>query len=243
MTDERLDKILIQRGLVESRGEAEKTIREIGVKVNGKLVTKSGRKFPTSCVIELVQEDVSLSSIGAAKLEDAIKKWSPEITGKTILEIGCRDAFTEVLINHNASKVYSLGSAINKLELPISEHKNVIDLSDMLVREINSNTIPDVIDGCIVNQQTLSLKKILPFVHPTLKSGGFVITLIRVDLEVDKQYVSKTGLVKKKKLFPKVIEDIKAIGATNNLHYRGHITSPIIGESGNQEFLMFFTKK
>ena len=113
----------------------------------------------------------------------------------------------------------------------------------MLVREINSNTIPEVIDGCVVNMQDLSLQKILPFVHPTLKPGSFVIAMIRVNLEVEKQYVSKTGLVKKKKLFPKVIEDIKIVGETNNLQYNGHITSPIIGESGNQEFLMFFTKK
>jgi 23S rRNA (cytidine1920-2'-O)/16S rRNA (cytidine1409-2'-O)-methyltransferase len=242
MIEERLDKILIQRGLADNRGKAEKIIREIGVKVNGKLVTKNGRRFPTNCNIELIQEDVAYSSMGAAKLEEALKIWSPDILDKKILEIGCRDAFTEVLINQNAGRVYSIGLGVNQLDINISGHKNVIDRSDMLVREINSNSIPELLDGCVINEQTLSLSKILPFVHPTLKSGGFVIALIRVELEVDKQYVSKTGLVKKKKLFPQTIEEVKAVGITNNLVYQGHITSPIIGESGNQEFLMYFLK-
>lgn len=243
MIEERLDKILIQRGLIDTRGKAEKIIREIGVKVNGKLVTKNGRRFPTDCEIELIQEDTSYSSIGSAKLEEAIKTWSPNIKGNVIMEIGCRDAFAEVLINNKAKKVYSVGLGINKLNEEISEHNTVIDLSDMFVREVNSNTIPDQLNGCIINEQTQSLSKILPFVHPILESGGFVIALIRVELEVDKQYVSKTGLVKKKKLFPKTIEQVKSYGDTNNLAYKGHITSPIIGESGNQDYLMFFEKK
>ena len=243
MIEERLDKILIQRGLVKTRGIAEKTIREIGVKVNGKLITKSGRKFSTDCIIELVKEDLSFSSIGAAKLEDAIKNWSLEITGKMILEIGCRDAFTEVLINHNAAKTYSIGLATNELDRVVSKHQDVVDLSDMMVREINSNTITDVVDGCVINQKTLSLKSVFPFVNPVLKSGGFVIALIHLELEVDKQFVSKTGFIKKKSLLYPTIQEIKTAGESNNLEYKGHITSPIIGESGNQEFLMFFIKK
>ncbi len=243
MIEERLDKIIIQRGLIETRGKAEKIIREIGVKVNGKLVTKNGRRFPTDCIIELIQEDSSYSSIGSAKLEEALKHWSIEVADQTIMEIGCRDSFTEVLANQKAKKIYSVGLGINHLDEEIASNENVVDLSDMFVREVNSNTIADMLDGCIINEQTQSLSKIFPFVHPILKSGGFVVALIRVELEVEKQYVSKTGLVKKKKLFPKTIEKVKSYGTTNNLEYIGHITSPIIGESGNQEYLMFFTKK
>lgn len=243
MIEERLDKILIQRGLTDTRGKAEKIIREIGVKVNGKLITKNGRRFPSDCTIELIEKNNSYSSIGSVKLEEALNTWTPKISGQTIMEIGCRDAFTEVLVNQNVKKVFSLGLGINKLGEAISSKESVVDLSNMLVREVNSNTISELLDGCVINEQTQSLSKIFPFVHPVLKSEGFVIALIRVELEVDKQYISKNGLVKKKKLFPKTIELVKSYGNTNNLEYKGHITSPIIGESGNQEFLMFFTKK
>lgn len=242
MNEERLDKILIQRGLVANRGEAEKTICEIGVRVNGKLITKQGRKFTEDCVIELVKEDTPFSSIGSAKLEEALKKWSPEIAGKTIMEIGCRDAFTEVLIDRDAKKIYSVGLGFNSLEDEILENDKVVDLNDMLVREINKLTIADELDGCTINQNRHSLSKVFAFIHPIIKKGGFVIALIRVENEVEKLYVAKSGLVKKKNLFYPTIQKVKAAGETNNLEYKGHITSPIIGESGNQEFLMFFTK-
>ena len=88
MQEERLDKILIQRNLVTTRTRAEQIIREVGVKVDGKLVTKTGKKFPVDCVIELVEEEIPWVSRAALKLIDALEAWSPKISKGVFLDVG-----------------------------------------------------------------------------------------------------------------------------------------------------------
>ena len=86
--EERLDKLLIQRNLVSSRVRAEQIIREIGVRVDGKMITKTGKKFPVDCKIEMIQEEIPWVSRGALKLIEAFNKWNPSVEGGVFLDIG-----------------------------------------------------------------------------------------------------------------------------------------------------------
>lgn len=242
--EERLDKILIQRGLVSSRVRAEQIIREVGVKVNGKLITKTGKKIPEDAVIEMVAEELPWVSRGALKLVEALEKWSPEIKEGVFMDIGASTGgFTEVLLSKGASKVYCVDVGKDQLHPKLKDDKRIINLEKTHVRELTHRNIPEMIDGCVIDVSFISLEKIFPFIHSFLKDGGFVIALIKPQFEVGKDNIAKGGIVKNKSLFPEVIDKVKTSALLNNLIYQDHIESPILGGDGNQEFLMYLNKK
>jgi len=243
MAEERLDKLLVKLNLVSTRVRAEKIIREDGVKVNGVLITKTGRKFPEDSVIELVAEEIPWVSRGALKLIGALEKWQPTIEGKTFMDIGASTGgFTEVLLKNGASKVFCVDVGRDQLHPSIAENPKAINLQKTHVRELTTKLIPENVDGCVIDVSFISLEKIIPFVQGFIKNEGFLIVLVKPQFEVGKENVGKGGIVKDKKLYPVVIHKIKQLGSANNLNYIDHIESPILGGDGNQEFLMYFSK-
>ena len=243
MEEERLDKILLQRNLVTSRVRAEKIIREVGVRVDGKLINKTGKTFPLDCKIEMIQEEIPWVSRGALKLIEAIEKWNPTIEGGTFMDIGASTGgFTEVLLQNGAKKIYCVDVGKDQLHAKIKADARILNMEKTHVRELTSNLITEAIDGCVIDVSFISLEKIFPFIHSFLKTDAFVIALIKPQFEVGKDNIAKGGIVKNKSLFPEVIERIKISAKVNNLIYQDHIVSPILGGEGNQEFLMLFKK-
>lgn len=241
--EERLDKLLIQRKLVSTRVRAERIIREDGVKVNGKLVTKTGKKFPLDCKIEMITEEIPWVSRGALKLEEALNVWAPKIKGTVCMDIGASTGgFTEVLLSKDAQKVFSVDVGHGQLHPKVLEDKRCINLEKTHVRELTPKLITEAIDGCVIDVSFISLEKIFPFIHSFIKEDGFVIALVKPQFEVGKKNIGKGGIVKDKKLYPEVLKKIKASAKANHLDYKEHITSPILGGDGNQEFLMYFRK-
>jgi 23S rRNA (cytidine1920-2'-O)/16S rRNA (cytidine1409-2'-O)-methyltransferase len=102
--------------------------------------------------------------------------------------------------------------------------------------------IDELCDGCVIDVSFISLSKVFPFIHSFLKSDATVIALVKPQFEVGKDNIAKGGIVKNKSLYPEVIETIKNVGRTNNLEYVDHISSPILGGDGNEEFLMLLKK-
>ena len=243
MEEERLDKILIQRKLVSTRVRAEKIIRETGVLVNGKLVTKSGKRFPIDCKIDMLAEEIPWVSRGAVKLLSAIEKWNPSIKDGIFMDLGASTGgFTEVLLKNGASKVFCVDVGTKQLHERIASDERVINLDQTHVRELTPKLITELTDGCVIDVSFISLEKIFPFIHSFLKPNGFVIALVKPQFEVGKENIGKGGIVKDKKLYPKVIENIKMIGKLNNLTFIDLTDSPILGGDGNQEFLIYFKK-
>jgi 23S rRNA (cytidine1920-2'-O)/16S rRNA (cytidine1409-2'-O)-methyltransferase len=241
--EERLDKILLQRNLVSSRVRAEQMIREVGVRVDGKLINKTGKKFPIDCKIEIIQEEIPWVSRGALKIIEAIELWKPAINGGTMMDIGASTGgFTEVLLHNGASKVFCVDVGKDQLHEKIKSDERIVNLEKTHVRELTSNLIKDEIDGCVIDVSFISLEKIFPFIHTFLKPGAFVIALVKPQFEVGKENIAKGGIVKNKSLYPEVIEKIKASAKLNNLNYQDYCVSPILGGDGNQEFLMLLQK-
>lgn len=241
--EERLDKLLIQRELVSSRVRAEEIIRVYGVKVNGKLINKTGKKVPVDAQIELMAEEIPWVSRGALKLVEAIDQWNPEISGKTFMDIGASTGgFTEVLLKNGAKKVFCVDVGKDQLHPSIKEDERAVNLEKTHIRELTHRLIPEICDGCVIDVSFISLEKIFPFIHPFLAEGAFVIALIKPQFEVGKENIGKGGIVKNQSLYKDVIEKIKSTGITNHLHYISHIESPILGGDGNKEFLMLLKK-
>lgn len=240
---ERLDKILLQRNLVSSRTRAEEIIRTHGVIVDGKLVNKTGKKFPLDCEIKMVEEEIPWVSRGALKLIAAIEKWNPQIQGKSFIDIGASTGgFTEVILKNGASKVYCIDVGTDQLHQKLRELPEVVNLEKTHVRELTTRLIPDQVNGCVIDVSFISLKKVFPFIHPFIQQNGFVIALVKPQFEVGKDNIGKGGIVKNKSLYPQVLEDVSEEAKKNNLNAVGFIESPVLGGDGNMEFLMYFSK-
>jgi 23S rRNA (cytidine1920-2'-O)/16S rRNA (cytidine1409-2'-O)-methyltransferase len=241
--EERLDKILVQRNLVNTRVRAEQIIQEIGVKVNGKLIYKTGKKFPIDCKIELVAEELPWVSLDSVKLEEAYKKWAFEIKEKSFIDIGCSSGgFSEFLIENDAEKIYSIDNSKNILHSKISDSVKVIDLTGIPLRELNKKIIPEQLDGCVINSPFLSMEKVFPFIHSLLKPEGIVIALLKPSFEAEKDYLKHDGTVKSSKAYTAIIQDITKIGKLNNLQLIDSIESPILGQNSQIELIAFFRK-
>lgn len=241
--EERIDKILVQRNLVESRVKAEQIIQEIGIKVYGKLITKPGKKFPIDCKIELIAEDLPWMSIESIKLVEPISRWKLIIKDGNFLNIGCsKGAFIDVLLKNDAAKIYAQDTSRDTLDISLKGNDKIVDFTGRFLRELTFNTIVDEIDGCIIDEPLLSMDKILPFIHPFLKKDGFVISIIKPQLEVSKENLKNNGSVRNTLGFTEMFETLKKIGLTNNLNYIDHVDSPIIGKDGQQEFIILYKK-
>lgn len=242
--EERLDKILLQRGLVSSRVRAEEIIRKYGVKVNGKLINKTGKKFPVDATIEMIAEEIPYVSRGAYKLLAAIEKWDIQIANKTAMDIGASTGgFTEILLQNDIQKVFCVDVGQKQLHARIAEDTRVVNLEKTHVRELNNSIIKEQCDLCVIDVSFISLEKIFPFLHPLLNSGADVIALVKPQFEVGKDNIGKGGIVKSTTLYPLVIESVQDFAKVNNLEYQDHIESPILGGDGNKEFLMYLKRK
>lgn len=243
MEEERLDKIIIARKLVSTRVRAEKIIEETGVLVNGKLITKAGKKVPTDAKIELLSEEIPWVSRGALKLLKAVELWQIDFKGKKVLDIGASTGgFTEVALHHGASKVFCVDVGTKQLHSKLLSDERVVNLEKTHVRELNANLIPEKLDICVIDVSFISLEKIFPFIHSFLEDGAQIIALLKPQFEVGKENISKGGIVKNKKLYPEVIEKIKSFGLKCNFKFISETESPILGGDGNMEFLLLFCK-
>lgn len=243
MEEERLDKIILQRGLVSTRVRCEQIIQESGVLVNGKLISKPGKKFPIDCQIELLSEEIPWVSRGALKLEEARKHWDVDFQNKTVLDVGASTGgFTEVALENGASKVYCVDVGVNQLHERIKTNSKVVNLEKTHVRELTNKLIPELVDIIVIDVSFISLEKIFPFIHSFLKDTGIVISLVKPQFEVGKENIGKGGIVKNKQLYPEVIRKITELAKINQLNYIEHIESPILGGDGNREFLMLLKK-
>ncbi len=237
--EERLDKVLLQRGLVSTRTRAEEIIRKHGVMVNGKMLNKTGKKIPVDAKIELLAEEIPYVSRGALKLKHALEHFKVSMKNKKVLDIGASTGgFTEVALENGASKVYCVDVGQNQLHPKIAANDKVVNLEKTHVRELNSRLIPELCDLVVIDVSFISLEKVLPFLHPLLTKNAECIALVKPQFEVGKKNIGKGGIVKNKRLYPEVIEKIKEVGKLNHLNYVTHIDSPILGGDGNQEFLM-----
>lgn len=242
--EERIDKIIIERGLVSTRVRAEDIIRNHGVMVNGKLIQKSGKKVPVDAEIQLLSEEIPYVSRGALKLKHALDYFGIDVQKSNAIDVGASTGgFTEVLLEKGASKVYCVDVGTSQLHPSIREREEVINLEQTHVRELNNRLIPEACDIVVVDVSFISLNKVFPFLHPLVKPGAHCVALVKPQFEVGKENIGKGGIVKNKQLYPKVVHDIQKMAELNQFTFQNKMDSPILGGDGNKEFLLYFVRK
>jgi 23S rRNA (cytidine1920-2'-O)/16S rRNA (cytidine1409-2'-O)-methyltransferase len=244
MEEERLDKILMQRGLVSTRTRGEELIRSGEVLVNGKTLDKPGKKISVDAKIELLSQELEWVSRGALKLVAALDQWEISPEGRTWMDIGASTGgFTQVLLSKGAAHVTCIDVGTKQLSEKLLGDPRITNFEKTHVRELTHKHFPEPVSGAVIDVSFISLEKVIPFLTPFLAPGADMIALVKPQFEVGKQNIDKHGIVKSPALYPEVLERIRKFAEVSGYDFKAQIESPIKGGDGNREFLFHLVKR
>jgi len=238
---ERLDKLLVMRGLVETRAKAQALILAGQVFSAQQRLDKPGLLIPIEAELTL-KETIPYVSRGGLKLVAALDHFKVDVGGFTCLDVGASTGgFTDCLLQRGAAKVVALDVGHGQLAWKLRQDSRVEVREHINARFLQREDFYDPFDLAVCDVSFISLKLILPVLPPLLKSWGQIITLIKPQFEVGREEVGKGGIVRDEAAQQRVVHEITAFAATLGLDSRGVIDSPILGQEGNREFLTCFT--
>lgn len=240
MAKKRLDQLVFERGLTESRERAKTTIMAGQVFVNGQRSDKPGTPVAEDAKIEIHGDTMPFVSRGGYKLDKALKVFPVDPAGLHCIDCGASTGgFTDVLLQHGASLVYAVDVGYGQLAWKLREDDRVVCLERTNVRYISSEQIPELLDIAVMDVSFISIKLILPALKSILKQNADIICLIKPQFEAGKEKVGKKGVVRDISVHREVIRDILAFCRENQLSCQGLDYSPIRGPEGNIEFLLW----
>lgn len=238
---ERLDNLLVQKGLCESRTKAQSLIIAQKVIVNDKVVDKPGTKVDIKVTIRL-KEQRNYVSRGAYKLLKAIESFQISIKDKTALDIGCSTGgFTQILLEHKAKRVYCVDVGSNQLDYSLRIDPRTVVMEQTNARYLTKEHINTEIDLAVIDVSFISLSLIFPAILKELAVHQ-VIALIKPQFEVGEGIKGFNGIVKKEEHHIQAIEKINQLIGDYPYSILGLTYSPIKGPQGNIEFLLYLEK-
>jgi len=238
----RIDRLLVERGLAESREKAQALIMAGNVLIDEQPAMKSGMAVPEDANIRLKQAPYPYVSRGGIKLEGAIAAFGIRVEGKICVDIGSSTGgFTHFLLLNGAARVYALDVDVKQLDWKIRNEPRV-RLIELNARFLEAGDIGEVVDLVTIDASFISLTMILPRIPAVLKPGGDCLALVKPQFEVGREHVGKGGIVRDAGLQQTAIDKIRAAGESAGLNFTGSQESPITGREGNREFFVLFKK-
>ncbi|HKQ77898.1 MAG TPA: TlyA family RNA methyltransferase [Blastocatellia bacterium] len=237
---ERLDKLLVTRGLADTRAKAQSLILAGQVFSDQQRLDKAGHLVPID--IELsIKEPLPFVSRGGLKLAAALEHFEIEAVGRTCLDIGASTGgFTDCLLQRGASRVVAIDVGRGQLDWKLRQDSRVESRENVNARYLRPSDFTDRFDIVVADVSFISLTKILPVVPPLVRKPAYAITLIKPQFEVGREEVGKGGIVRDEAAQRRVVEEITSFAAGLGMRSMGVIDSPILGADGNREFLACF---
>ena len=231
----RLDQYLVEKGFFESRNKAKTAIDEGHISINDKIITKSSYDVLDSDTIKIVGDICPFVSRGGYKLLAAIKSFYLDFNGKTIVDIGASTGgFTDCALQNGAAKVYSIDVGTNQLAEKLRNDSRVISLEQTNIKDIPC--FPEKIDFFVMDVSFVSIEYLMKDIEKFITEDNKLVCLIKPQFEVGKTHM-KNGIVKDRTTHIQVIKNIMNDLANYGLGTSKLIPSPILGGSGNKEFL------
>src|SRR4051794_29446810 len=244
MPKERLDKLIVERGLAESRTRAQALILAGQVLVAEQRADKPGQMIDTTLEIRIKGESPRYVSRGGLKLEAALATFHINVDGKTCIDVGASTGgFTDCLLQHGAAKVFAVDVGDGQLAWSLRQDPRVISLERRNIRTLDSSELTETPSLAVIDASFISLSLVIPAVLRLLTPDGKIIALIKPQFEVGKGRVGKGGVVRDPALHAEVVERISAEAAQWQVEVRGVIESPLLGPKGNKEFLLHLQKR
>ena len=237
----RLDLILVEREIFETREKAKREIMAGNVIVNEQTVTKAGTNFnDDEKTVIRIKDRLKYVSRGGLKLEKAIKVWELDFSGKTVLDIGASTGgFTDCALQNGAKKVYSVDVGTNQLDWKLRNDERVVSIENMHIKDLEPENLKnEKMDFIVIDVSFISLTKVIPYLNKFLNTEGKVIMLVKPQFEVGKEKIGKNGIVTEEQYHVNEIKKIISFIKDNSYKLIGVEESPIRGTKGNKEFLM-----
>ena len=240
MKKERLDVLMVQRNLAESREKAKALIMSGIVYVNGQKEDKAGTSFEETVQIEVRGNTLKYVSRGGLKLEKAMSRFGVQLAGKVCMDVGASTGgFTDCMLQNGAVKVYAVDVGHGQLAWKLRNDDRVICMEKTNIRYVTPEDIGDRIEFASIDVSFISLTKVLGPVKQLLTDEGQVVCLIKPQFEAGREKVGKKGVVREKSVHLEVIEMVMDDARSIGFGILGLEFSPIKGPEGNIEYLLY----
>lgn len=244
MEKERIDIILVQKGLAETRSKAQQYIRAGHVYLNNTRVDKPSLKiFKNSDDIEIKGDPIPYVSRGGLKLEKALRTFDVSVKDKITMDVGASTGgFTDCLLQNGAKRVYAIDVGTDQLSAKLREDKRVISMEKTNVRYMSEEDIKEKANFVTIDVSFISLKLILPAIKLLTTPDVDIICLIKPQFEAGKDRINRNGIVRNKKVHIEVLMGLYGFCNDNSLYFNALSYSPVKGGDGNIEYLAHISK-
>jgi 23S rRNA (cytidine1920-2'-O)/16S rRNA (cytidine1409-2'-O)-methyltransferase len=236
----RLDQLLVERGLAESRTRAQAIIMAGHVSLGGKRIDKAGQQIAGDAEIEVAGRDHPWVSRGGIKLAHALESFAIDVSGCVAMDVGSSTGgFTDVLLSGGVARVYAVDSGTNQLAWKLRQDDRVIVHEQTSARVLTDAHIPEAIDLIVCDASFIGLAKVLDVPMGFAKAGAQLVALIKPQFEAGRGEVGKGGVVRDAAIHQRVCDEVQMWLVEKGWTVRGLTTSPITGPQGNVEFLVW----
>jgi len=241
---QRLDTILVERGLFDSREKAKASVMEGIVSVNGLKAYKAGTMTDVSADITVKEDPCPYVGRGGLKLEKAMDFFDMDMTGAVTADIGASTGgFTDCMLQHGARKVYAIDVGYGQLAWKLRKDPRVINMEKTNARYLDCDRIPEPVDFITIDVSFISVSHILAVATRLLADQGSIICLVKPQFEAGRDQVGKKGIIKDEEVHKEVIRKVIHYGEETGLAAAGLTFSPVKGAKGNIEYLLYMKKQ
>jgi len=239
MPKQRLDSLLVTRGLAENESKARAMVMAGEVTVAGKIISKPGSLVDGTASLEVAEKPPYVSR-GGIKLAHALDEFGLDVTSLTAMDIGASTGgFTDCLLQRGARRVYSIDVGYGQLDYKLRQDSRVV-----VMERTNAHhpfSLPEKVDIATIDLSFISVTKVIPNVTGHLAEPGHIIVLFKPQFEAERKEVPRGGIVKDPQVHARVLGRFIVWATNNRLRLRGLVASPILGAEGNKEFFILLT--
>ena len=236
---QRLDVMLVEKGLAESREKAKRIILSGSVYVAGQKVDKAGTLVSSKEDITIEGDAIPFVSRGGLKLQKALDLFQPPVSGRVYMDVGASTGgFTDCLLQYGASKVYSIDVGYGQLAWGLRQDDRVVVMERTNIRKVTRGDLEELPQGAVIDVAFISLQIVLPIIKELLLPGSHIIALVKPQFEAGREKVGKHGVVRSPETHRQVLENIIAVCHQLGFILKNLTFSPVKGPKGNIEFLI-----
>lgn len=241
---ERLDKVLVDRGLVKSRERAKAVVMEGRVVVDGSRVLKAGTPVAADARVILKGADMPFVSRGGLKLQAALEFFALEPADAVAMDIGCSTGgFSDCLLKKGVRKVYAVDVGYGQFDWTLRGDPRIILLERTNIRYLRRESIGEAIDLAVIDVSFISLLKVLPKAREFLADQGIVLALVKPQFEVGREMVGKGGIVRDESARRSAVDKVLQGAGQMGFNAVGRCESPVPGQKGNREYFVYLEKE
>ena len=241
---ERLDVLLVNNGLAETREKAKRTIMAGLVTVDGRLEDKPGTRFDIDSDVQVKGQECPYVSRGGLKLEKAINEWGVSCKNAVCIDMGASTGgFTDCMLQHGARKVYAIDVGYGQLDYRLRTDERVVNMEKTNIRYLDTALIEEPVDLISIDVSFISVKHMFPVAAQVLSEDGLILCLVKPQFEAGREQVGKGGIVREPSVHEDVINNVIGYASENGLYAQRLSYSPIKGTKGNIEYLLLLSRK